>query len=89
MDYATIFYVSGAALAVSAVAFTFLGLRLERFPGRAAPLVALWFVALVGATGAFAVLHSQHEEEAHEEAVGLPQATEEAEAEEREEGRVE
>jgi hypothetical protein len=82
MDYETIFYVSGSVLAVSAVAFTFLGLRLEKFPGRAGPIVALWFIALIGLTTTAAVLHSQHEERHHEEEVGLPQATEEAEEEE-------
>lgn len=80
MDYGTIFYVAGGVLAASAVVFTFLGLRIEGFPGRTGALVALWFVALVGVTATYAVLHSQHEEEAHEETVGLPQATEEAEA---------
>jgi len=79
MDYEAIFYVCGSVLAVSAVVFTFLGLRLERFPGRAAPVVALWFIALVGATTTFAVLHSQHEEEHREQEAGLPQATEESE----------
>lgn len=82
MGYEAIFYALGGALAVSAVVFTLLGLRLERFPGRAAPLVALWFIALVGATTTFAVLHSQHEEEHREQEVGLPQATRESEAEE-------
>lgn len=89
MDYGTSFYIAGGVLAVSAVAFTFLGLRLERFPGRAAPLVALWFVALVGVAATFSVLHSQDEERHREEAAGLPHATEEAEAEESEEGQVE
>lgn len=84
MDYGTVFYVSGAALAVSAVVFTFLGLRMEGFPGRAGALVALWFVALIGVTTTFSVLHSQHEQEHHEQEAGLPQATEEAEAEETE-----
>lgn len=84
MDYGTVFYVSGAALAVSAVVFTFLGLRMEGFPGRAGALVALWFIALIGVTTTFSVLHSQHEEENHEQEVGLPQATEDAEAEEAE-----
>jgi choline-glycine betaine transporter len=82
MDYELIFYVSGAALTVSAVIVSILGLRLKGFPGRLAPLVAVWFVALVGVTTTFAVLHSQHEEEQHEEEVHLPQATEEAEEEE-------
>jgi hypothetical protein len=84
MDYELIFYLSGGALAVSAVIVTFLGLRVSKFPGKAAPLVAIWFVALVGMSTTFAVLHSQHEEEQHEEEVGLPQATEQSEAEEAE-----
>jgi hypothetical protein len=79
MDYEVIFYVSGAALTVSAVVVSFLGLRLQRFPGRLGPVVALWFIALIGMTTTFAVLHSKHEEEHHEEEVGLPHATEEAE----------
>jgi len=82
MDNGTIFYLAGGALAVSAVVVSFLGLRLEKFPGRAAPIVALWFVALIGLATTFSVLHSQDEEKHHEEEVGLPQATEEAEEEE-------
>jgi hypothetical protein len=82
MDYELIFYVSGGVLTASAVIVSFLGLRLKNFPGRLGPVVALWFVALIGATTTFAVLHSQHEEEHHEEEVGLPHATEEAEQEE-------
>jgi hypothetical protein len=84
MDYELIFYLSGIALALSAVVVTFLGLRVSNFPGKAAPIVVVWFVALVGLSSTFAVLHSQHEEEHHEEEVGLPQATEESEAEEAE-----
>ena len=64
MDDATIFYVCGAALAVSAVLVSFAGLRLDRFPGRFGPLVVLWFVALVGATTTFAVLNGKNEQEA-------------------------
>jgi uncharacterized membrane protein YecN with MAPEG domain len=79
MDYELIFYVSGSVLAVSAVLFTVLGLRVEKFPGRAAPLVAIWFVALVGLSTTFAVLHSQHEEEHREAEAGLPEATQESE----------
>ena len=82
MDYELIFYLSGGALTVSAVIVSLLGLRAKNFPGRLAPLVAVWFVALIGVTTTFAVLHSQHEEEHHEEEVGLPHATEEAEQEE-------
>jgi hypothetical protein len=82
MDYELIFYVSGGVLAASAVIVSFLGLRLKGFPGRLGPIVALWFITLIGVTTTFAVLHSQHEEEHHEEEVGLPHATEEAEQEE-------
>jgi putative Mn2+ efflux pump MntP len=61
MDNATAFYVFGGALAASAVAVSLLGLRIKRFPGRAAPLVALWFLVLIGAATAYAVFHGQDE----------------------------
>ena len=64
MSNGDLFYVCGIALAVSAVLISFVGLRLKNFPGRAAPVVALWFVLLIGATTSFAVLHAQDEEEA-------------------------
>jgi hypothetical protein len=79
MSNGDLFYVCGSILAVSAVAFTFVGLRVERFPGRLASLVALWFIAFVGATTTFAVLHAKDEEK-HEEAA-LHEANEEAEEE--------
>jgi hypothetical protein len=82
MDNETLFYACGVALAVSAVVFTFLGLRAERFPGRAAMLVAVWFVLLVGGTTTFAVLHAQDEEK--HEAAALEEATQEAERAENE-----
>ncbi|HEX9966704.1 MAG TPA: hypothetical protein VGB06_02040 [Solirubrobacterales bacterium] len=77
MDNETLFYVCGIVLAISAVAVSFLGLKMERFPGRASALVAVWFIALVGGTTTFAVLHAQ-DEKAHEEPA-LERATEEAE----------
>jgi plastocyanin len=64
MSNGDLFYVCGIALAVSAVLISFVGLRAKNFPGRAAPVVALWFVVLIGATTSFAVLHAQDEEEA-------------------------
>jgi plastocyanin len=80
MGNGDLFYVFGGALAVSAVLVSILGLRVKDFPGRFAPLVALWFVVLVGASTTFAVLHAQDEQEA--EAAELSKANEEAEEEE-------
>jgi plastocyanin len=64
MDNATVFYICGGVLAVSAVLLSFAGLRFEQFPGRVTPLVVLWFVALVGAATTFAVLNGKDEQEA-------------------------
>lgn len=80
MSNGDLFYVCGAALAVSAVLLSFLGLRVKSFPGKAAPLVALGFALLIGATTSFAVLHAQDEQEA--KASELSRAGEEAEEEE-------
>jgi plastocyanin len=80
MDNATVFYVLGAVLAVSAVVVSFLGLRLESFPGRAAPAVFLLFAILVGSATTFAVLNGKDEQEAR--AGELAEANEEAEEEE-------
>jgi hypothetical protein len=79
MDYEVLFYVFGSALAASAVILSIIGLRSERFPGRAAPIVFLWFALLIGSTTTFAVLHSKDEEEHREQEAGLPHATHEAE----------
>jgi plastocyanin len=64
MSNGDLFYVCGIALAVSAVVISFIGLRVKGFPGKAAPLVALWFVILVGASATFSVLHAKDEETA-------------------------
>jgi plastocyanin len=64
MAYDTIFYICGSVLAAAAVITAFVGLRSEGFPGRAAPVVALAFVALIGVTTTYAVLNGQEEEEA-------------------------
>ncbi len=64
MDNGDLFYVCGVALAVCAVLFSFIGLRVKSFPGRFGALVALLFVALIGATTTFSVLHAQDEERA-------------------------
>ncbi|HKB49899.1 MAG TPA: hypothetical protein VKC63_00540 [Solirubrobacterales bacterium] len=79
MDNETLFFVIGPLLAVSAIVVSFIGLRSEKFPGRFAPLVFLWFAILVGSATTFAVFHSKDEESHKEQSSGLPQATEEAE----------
>jgi uncharacterized membrane protein YecN with MAPEG domain len=80
MSNGDLFYVCGIALAVSAVLVSFIGLRVKDFPGRAAPLVALWFVVLVGGSATFAVLHAKDEQAAKK--AELTKASEEAESEE-------
>lgn len=64
MSNETLFFICGPVLAVSAVVVSFIGLRVKSFPGKAAPVVALGFVLLIGATATFAVLHARDEEEA-------------------------
>jgi hypothetical protein len=63
MDNGDLFYACGILLAVSAVVLSFAGLRSEKFPGRALPVVVLWFAVLVGGATTFSVLHAQDEEE--------------------------
>ena len=77
MDNQTLFYACGIVLAVSAVLFTFAALKVDKFPGRAAPLVFIWFAVLVGGATTFSVLHAKDEEK-HKEAA-LHEASEEAE----------
>jgi plastocyanin len=64
MDNATVFYIVGGVLAASAVVVSFIGLRVEKFPGRAAPVVFLWFAILIGCATTFAVLNGKDEEKA-------------------------
>jgi plastocyanin len=68
MDNELLFYVFGIAAAVSAVVVSLVGLKVKSFPGRALPLVVLWFAFLVVGATTFSVLHAQDEEEhkAHE-----------------------
>jgi plastocyanin len=61
MSNETLFYVFGIALAVSAVLVSIAGLRMKDFPGRAFPVVVLWFAILVGGGATFAVLHAKDE----------------------------
>ena len=78
MDNQTLFYVFGIAAAVSAVLISFVGLKVKDFPGRAFPLVILWFAILVGGATTFSVLHAQDEE--HHKEAELEHANEEFEA---------
>lgn len=64
MSNGDLFYIFGAALAVSAVLISLIGLRVKDFPGRFAPVVALWFIALIGCATTFAVLNGQDEQTA-------------------------
>lgn len=73
----TLFYVFGIALAVSAVVTSFIGLKVEGFPGKAMPLVIVWFAILIGGAGTFAVLHGKDEDKTH--AVEYAKANEEIE----------
>ncbi len=89
MSNGDLFYICGIGLAISAVLVSFLGLRVKSFPGKAAPLVALWFITLVGAAATFSVLHAKDEETA--KAAELKEAGEEISEEEESpvEGRAE
>ncbi|HEX8752072.1 MAG TPA: plastocyanin/azurin family copper-binding protein [Solirubrobacterales bacterium] len=64
MSNETIFFIFGIALAVSAVLVSFAGLKLKDFPGKAMPVVILWFAILVGGATTFAVLHAKDEDKA-------------------------
>jgi plastocyanin len=64
MSNETLFYLCGGVLAVSAVIVSFVGLKVKDFPGRALPIIVLWFAIFVGGATTFAVLHAQ-DEEAH------------------------
>jgi plastocyanin len=59
-----LFYACGIVLAVSALAVTFVGLKSEKFPGKALPAVILWFAIFVVAASTFAVKYSGEEHEA-------------------------
>jgi plastocyanin len=64
MHNETLFYICGGVLAASALIVTFAGLKLKDFPGKALPLVVVWFAVFVVGAGTFAVLHAKDEQEA-------------------------
>lgn len=79
MSNETLFYIFGIGLAVSAVVFSMIGLKAKDFPGKAFPIVILWFVILIGGATTFAVRHSK--EEGEEKAAKYEEANEEIEKE--------
>lgn len=84
MENETLFYICGGVLAVSAVIVTAIGLKSEKFPGRALPLVVVWFAVFVIGAATFAVRYSAEEQE-HKEAE-LSRVNEEIEADEGDSG---
>jgi plastocyanin len=79
MSNETLFFIFGIALAVSAVLVSLAGLKLKDFPGKAFPIVVLWFAILVGGATTFAVLHAKDED--HEKAAEFKEANQEIEKE--------
>jgi len=66
MENETLFYICGVVLAVSAIVVTFVGLKSEKFPGRALPLVVVWFAVFVVGAATFAVRYGTEEQEHRE-----------------------
>ena len=79
MDNEILFYIFGIGLAVSAVVFSLIGLKAKDFPGKAFPIVILWFVILIGGATTFAVRHGK--EEGEEKAAKYEEANKEIEKE--------
>lgn len=77
MSNETLFYVCGAVLAVSALVVTFAGLKVKGFPGKAFPLVIVWFAVFVIGATTFSVRYGNEEQEAR--AAELEKAGEEIE----------
>jgi hypothetical protein len=64
MSNETLFYIFGIGLALSAVGVSFIGLKKKDFPGKAMPIVVLWFAVFVVGSATFAVLHAKDEDAA-------------------------
>jgi len=79
MSNETLLYICGIVLAVSAVGVSFLGLKVKGFPGKAMPLIVVWFAIFVGGSTTFAVLHAKDEEEHKAHEAKLEEANEKAE----------
>jgi cytochrome c553 len=79
MTNETLLYVCGIILAVSAVGVSFIGLKVKDFPGKAMPLVVIWFAIFVGGSATFAVLHAKDEEADKAKEAKYEEANEKAE----------
>jgi hypothetical protein len=64
MSNETLLFICGIILAISAVTVCIVGLKVPAFPGKAAPIVVLWFAIFVVGSGTFAVLHAKDEDKA-------------------------
>jgi plastocyanin len=64
MSNETLFYVCGVILALSALVVSFVGLKVKGFPGKAFPLVIVWFAVFVIGATTFAVRYGNEEQEA-------------------------
>src|SRR3954466_11483852 len=64
MSNETLFYICGIVLALSGGTVSILGLKLKDFPGKALPLIVLWFAVFVVAATILATRYSGEEHEA-------------------------
>jgi len=64
MSNETLLYICGIILALSAVTVSMIGLKVKSFPGKAMPLVVLWFAVFAIGSATFAVLHAKDEDAA-------------------------
>ncbi len=62
MSNETLLYICGIVLAVSAVTVSLIGLKVKSFPGKAMPLVVIWFAIFAIGSTTFAVLHAKDED---------------------------
>jgi plastocyanin len=62
MSDATVFYILAGIIAGLAVVTSIIGLAVDSFPGKFAPVVVIVFVALIGGATTFAVKNGKHEE---------------------------
>jgi mono/diheme cytochrome c family protein len=67
----TLFFICGGILAASAVIVSLLGLKAgDNFPGKAMPLIIVWFAVFAVGAGTFAVLHGKDESKEHDAEYG-------------------